>query len=264
MASERPGATEMATTALVTRPAAQAGAWVERLRAAGFPARALPLLAIDPVADPSALRSAWTSLGDCALAMFVSPNAVQGFFAARPPRASWPAALRAAAVGPGTVQALVAAGVPAARCVAPQAPPFDSGQLWTLLQDESWRGRRVLIVRGDGGRDEFAQALRGAGAEVAFVQAYARARPRWHPEEAALAARALETPGEFVWLLSSAEAAGHLPALLPGADWSRAIAIASHPRIAAAARHLGFGRVMEAAPTTPAIVDALRTIGAGD
>lgn len=250
----------MAPTALVTRPAAQAGPWVERLRAAGFTAQALPLLAIEPVAEPSALRAAWQSLDGCALAMFVSPNAVQGFFAARPPLAPWPPALRAAAVGPGTVQALVAAGVPAARCIAPSEPPFDSGQLWALLHDEPWSGRQVLIVRGDGGRDEFAQALRGAGAAVRFVQAYARARPHWSAGESALAARALQAPGAFAWLLSSAEAVGHLPALLPGADWSRACAIASHPRIAEAARRLGFGRVIDAAPTMQAIVDALRAL----
>lgn len=247
----------------MTRPAAQAGAWVERLRAQGIEAEALPLLAIEPVADPAALQSAWRSLARHALVMFVSPNAVQGFFAARPSQAPWPAGLRAAAVGPGTVQALVAAGVPADRCVAPEAPPFDSGQLWTLLGDEAWAGRQVLVVRGDGGRDEFAQALRGAGAEVAFVQAYARARPHWTADESALAERARQAPGGYVWLLSSAEAVGHLPALLPGADWSRAAAIASHPRIGAAARRIGFGRVREADPTLPAIVEALRAFGVG-
>ena len=247
----------------MTRPAAQAGAWVERLRAYGIEAEALPLLAIEPVADLAALQSAWRSLARAALVMFVSPNAVQGFFAARPSQVPWPADLRAAAVGPGTVQALVTAGVPPELCVAPQDPPFDSGQLWALLRDAPWAGRQVLVVRGDGGRDEFAQALRGAGALVTFEQAYARTRPRWSAGEVALAERARQAPGEYVWLLSSAEAVGHLPALLPATDWSCAAAIASHPRIAEAARRLGFGRVREAAPTLPAIVEALHALDAG-
>ena len=46
----------MGPTVLVTRPAAQAGAWVDRLRAVGIDARALPLLALDP-ADAAAERA---------------------------------------------------------------------------------------------------------------------------------------------------------------------------------------------------------------
>jgi uroporphyrinogen-III synthase len=70
-------------TVLVTRPAAQAARWVERLRAAGLDAQALPLIAIEPAADPAALQATWHDLPALALAMFVSPNAVAGFFAAR-------------------------------------------------------------------------------------------------------------------------------------------------------------------------------------
>jgi uroporphyrinogen-III synthase len=56
-----------------------------------------------------------------------------------------------------------------------------------------------------------------------------------------------------VWLLSSSEAAGHLLGLAPQADWSGAVAIATHPRIAQAAGVLGFGRVDVVAPTPQAV-----------
>ena len=148
----------MALRLLVTRPQPQADAWVERLRAEGVDAAALPLLAIDTVVDLDALHSAWRDLPRYALAMFVSPNAVSHFFAARPAEltmAGWPAGVRAGATGPGTVQALRLAGVPAALCVAPRADAeqFDSAALWAQLQGESWVGREVLVLRGDGGRD---------------------------------------------------------------------------------------------------------------
>jgi uroporphyrinogen-III synthase len=251
----------VALTVLVTRPAAQADEWVARLRAQGVDARALPLIAIEPVSDAAPLHAAWQSLQACALAMFVSPNAVTGFFAARPTRAAWPEALRAGATGPGSVEALVAAGVPRGRCVAPEAAPFDSAALWQRLRGEDWRGREVLIVRGDGGRDEFAAALRDAGAAVRFVQAYARRAPSWSAEQVALArAAAIDAPARHLWLLSSGEALEHLAALLPGADWSRASAIASHPRIALRARGLGFGRVVEAAPTLPALLEGIASV----
>jgi uroporphyrinogen-III synthase len=255
----------MPLTLLVTRPAPQAAAWVDKLRDKGLQAEALPLIAILPMADTTALRDAWHLLPQRDLAMFVSPNAVTSFFAARPAARTWPKGLRAAATGPGTVEALVEAGVPAALCVAPRAAPFDSTALWSELQNEDWTGRTALIVRGDGGRDEFAQALRADGAKIAFVQAYQRQAPQWSDSERALALAAIDAPGQHVWLLSSAEAIDHLltlvTALRPGVDWRQAIAVASHPRIAQRARRAGFGRVLEVPPVVDAVVSAVGSLG---
>lgn len=245
----------MIRTVLVTRPAPQAAEWVQRLGQRGVAARALPLLAIEPLADTAPLQQAWLALPRHALAMFVSPNAVDAFFGARPGSA-WPAATRAAATGPGTARALQAAGVPAAQIVAPAAPPFDSAALWALLRHEDWRGRSALLVRGDGGRDEFALALRDAGAALQFISAYRRTAPQWSDEQRALAHAALAAPASHLWLLSSAEAIGHLATLLPGAPWAASSAIATHPRIAERARAAGFGRVVEAAPTPQAVAAA--------
>lgn len=250
----------MSLRVLVTRPVAQAHGWVERLRAQGLDAVALPLLAIEGVTDTSALTAAWQALDCRALVMFVSPNAVTHFFAARPAGAAWPPALRAAATGPGTVEALMAAGVPRERCIAPHAPPFDSGTLWQRLRGEEWTGRSVLIVRGDGGRDEFAHSLAAAGARVQAATAYRRAAPRWSDDERALCDAALRTPEAHLWLLSSGEALGHLASLAPGAQWGASRALASHPRIAERARTLGFGRVIEAPPTLESVVSAVRAL----
>lgn len=255
----------MSLTVLVTRPAPQAAAWVDKLRDKGLRAESLPLIAIEPVAETAPLRDAWHLLPQRDLAMFVSPNAVTSFFAARPAARTWPRGLRAAATGPGTVEALVAAGVPDVLCVAPRAAPFDSSALWAVLQDEDWTGRNALIVRGDGGRDEFATALRGAGAKIAFVQAYQRRAPLWSEAEQALALAAIDAPGQHAWLLSSAEAIDHLlvlvAALRPGTEWKASIAVASHPRIAQRARRAGFGRVLEAPPVVDAVLSAVGSLG---
>ena len=250
---------------LVTRPQPQADAWVDRLHERGIDAQALPLLAIDAMVDLSALHSAWADLPRYALAMFVSPNAVSHFFAARPGELAargWPAGVRAGATGPGTLQALQLAGVPAALCVAPpaQAAQFDSNALWAQIKHESWQDREVLVLRGDGGRDEFAAHLRAAGASVDFTQAYRRGPARPTSDELARLARAIAEPATHLWWLSSAEAVGYLPQLAPAADWGAAQALASHPRIAAAAGKLGFGRIVEAAPTLDAVVEAMAQI----
>jgi uroporphyrinogen-III synthase len=255
----------MALRLLVTRPQPQADAWVERLRERGVDAESFPLLSIDAMVDLSALHAAWAELPRYALAMFVSPNAVSHFFAARPSELAargWPAGVLAGATGPGTLQALQLAGVPAALCAAPPADAtlFDSAALWAKLQHESWQGREVLVLRGDGGRDEFAAHLRAAGATVHFTQAYRRGPARPTAIERARLARAIAQPASHVWWLSSAEAVGYLPQLAPDTDWRAAQALASHPRIAAAARELGFGRVAEAAPTVEAVLDAVARI----
>lgn len=247
-----------ALTTLVTRPTAQAAEWVARLREQGIDAQALPLLAITPRVGDPALRVAWDELSRLDLAMFVSPNAVASFFLARPAQAVWPDVLRAAATGPGSVAALIDAGVARARCIAPDRAPFDSAALWTRLCSEDWTGKRVLVVRGNGGRDEFANALGGAGAIVSFVQSYARGLPQWSTTERATAVAARQAPERHVWLLTSAEAMGHLASLMPGFDWSRACAVTTHPRIAEAARGLGFGRVVESSPQVEDVVASIR------
>lgn len=241
---------------LITRPAAQAAPWVEALRALGIDAVALPLIAIEPPDDVAPLRAAWQALPDCALAMFVSANAVEHFFAARPPGTAWPAGVLAGSTGPGTSAALRNAGVASDVLVEPpaDAPSFDSEALWARLRGRDWRGRRVLVVRGEDGRDWFAQTMRDAGAEVAFVRAYRRRAPRLDAAQQSLLEAALAQPARHLWHFSSSEAAGHLAALAPAADWSRAHAIASHPRIAQALRALGFGRVDEVAASGPEVV----------
>jgi uroporphyrinogen-III synthase len=116
----------------------------------------------------------------------------------------------------------------------------------------------VAIVRGEGGRDWLAERLREQGAQVEFVQSYARRAPLWDAAQRQTLDQALAAPNEVCWLLSSSEAVDHLATLAPGADWSASLALASHPRIAEAARRLGFGQVTGIRPTPQAVADALK------
>ncbi|RVU44703.1 uroporphyrinogen-III synthase [Rubrivivax rivuli] len=242
---------------IVTRPAAQAADWVAALHALGAAASALPLIDIAPPTDPTPVRAAWERLPSRALVMFVSANAVQHFFALAPAGAGWPAGVRAGCTGPGTAAALQAAGVPAAAVVQP-APGagLDSEGLWAQLEAEPWAGRQVLVVRGEEGRDWLADTLRERGADVAFVAAYRRCPPVLDAAGQALLARAQAEPAAHGWVFSSSEAVAHLRALVPAARWQGACALASHPRIAQAAREAGFGRVELLPAPTPAAVTA--------
>lgn len=252
--------------ALVTRPEPQAAEWVSKLRAQGVNAAALPLLAIAPAPDARPLAALWPALAAGDAVMFVSPNAAAHGLAARPADWSWPAGVLAAATGPGTVAALKAHGVPegAILCPPADAAQFDSEHLWPVLAAQPWAGRRVWVLRGEGGRDWLSVRWAEAGAQVQRLQAYGRQAPVWTPAQQALASQALARPDAHVWLLSSSEALGHLPGLVPGAPWATARAVASHPRIADRARALGFGQVRCVPPKLPDVVVALRSPWAGD
>jgi uroporphyrinogen-III synthase len=246
---------------LVTRPAAQARDWVERLHAAGIDAAALPLIDIAGVADTAPLQAAWRELEGLAFAMFVSPNAVAHFFAARTAGVAWPASLLAGSPGPATSEALRGAGVPAAQIVEPaaDAPQFDSEALWQRLQARDWHGARALFVRGDGGREWLAERLAAAGAQVAQLSVYRRSVPVFDAPAQRVLDAALQAPREHLWWFSSAQAIDHLAALAPtGQDWRDARALATHPRIAERARRLGFGRVEACSPAPGAVLSAIR------
>jgi len=246
---------------VLTRPLPEAERWAARLRARGIEALVLPLLAIGPARDGAGLQRAAAEADRYAAVMFVSANAVQGFFACAPAfdRA------RAWAPGPATREALRAVGVSDARIDAPAADAgqFDSESLWRQVGGQLGAGDRLLLVRGsdgDGrsqGRDWLAQQLAQRGVQVDTVVAYTRQPPQWSEAQRAAARRAASD--DSLWLFSSSEAAGNLRQLLAGQDWSRARALATHPRIAAAVRALGFGDVQESRPDFEDVVASIES-----
>ena len=241
--------------AIVTRPRAQAEPWVRALRARGLQAQALPLIDIAAAPDTAAVDEAWQHLASLDFVMFVSANAVEHFFARRPLGNTWPAGLRAGSTGQGTSAALRACGVAPHDIVQP-APgePSESEALWRQVAGQGWRGRQVLIVRGEDGRNWLAQQFEQAGAAVEFLVAYQRRPPVLDEPSARLLAAALDDPQGHVWVFSSSEAVAHLQALRPQADWSASRAVATHPRIAAAARSAGFAQVLEVPPELEALL----------
>jgi uroporphyrinogen-III synthase len=251
---------------LVTRPESEARRWVEELRCRGLDAQALPLMEIAPVAGGAAIAAAWRQLDRFRAVMFVSGNAVRHFFGEKPDAGHWPEQTRAWSPGAGTREALLAAGVDPKLVDAPppEASQFDSETLWQQVSTQVADGDRVLIVRGGdaqgagSGRDWLADQLIAAGAQVEFVVAYRRQPPRLSEEQLAEAKQSTSA-NACVWLFSSSQAIAHLQGLLPGHDWAQGRAVATHPRIAKAARSAGFGVVCESRPSMDAVVAALES-----
>jgi len=261
MTADNPGnasssAGRAAFTVVITRPAGQSSELAARLAAAGIVTLDFPLIDIAPVADDTPLRAALASLERYALVVFVSPNAIDHAFAYS--GAIWPHALPIGVVGPGSVQALVRHGVaaPAHNVISPpsgtddDSARFDSEGLFaaldTALGAANLEGKRVLIVRGDGGREWLAERLREAGAEVETVAAYRRLVPE--PSIGAWArVHELLAGAPHAWLLTSSEGVRNLHELAQEhltadelAQLKHATLVTPHPRIAQTARALGF------------------------
>ncbi len=198
-------------------------------------------------ARPAAAAQAWQELPSLALVMFVSANAVQHFMRQRPPAVAWPAQLLAGSTGPGTSAALREAGVPrvgAGRAAGRRSStPRRCGQ---QLRARDWQGRRVLVVRGEGGRDWLAEQLRPGRRQRRLRRRLRAPCCRGCDAHAAGAARRGAGAGRSSTCGPSA-ARRRWPTwqlLAPGADWSAAPR--RSPRTRASwlpLQRLGFGQV---------------------
>lgn len=244
-------------TILVTRPAAQADTLAGMIARLGGEALCFPLLEIAAVEDDAPVRAAGEYLEAYAVAVFISPNAVEyGLPSLLAKRADWPEGVQAAAVGPSTVAALAAHGV--SDAIAPSGR-FDSEALLALpfLQTRRVAGKRILILRGNGGRELLAETLRERGATVDCVTCYRRSGP----QDATPLLDWLRAGRLDAIAISSSEGLRHLWELLnaPARQQLRALPLfVPHARIVEQALALGLRRVVPTAPADAGIVDSLR------
>ena len=239
-------------TLVVTRPQEQADSLCRRIEVAGGHTIRFPVLAIAPAPDTAQLQAIVPRLDEFDLAFFVSPNAIHHALDFVLARRSWPAGLRVATVGKGSERVLLQRGF--LEPIVPQ-DGFDSESVLALPEfaAAAIRGRKVLIFRGDGGRDLIRDTLRERGAQVEYVTCYQRYCPQLDP--AILLQPAAR--GELdALLLTSSEGVRNL-ALILGGEGLRALhdvpVFASHARIAVQACDAGFAKVIE----TPAGDDGL-------
>jgi uroporphyrinogen-III synthase len=231
-----PGGPLAGQRVLVTRPARQAAPFAARLAALGAAPVIFPAIAILPPDDPAPLAAAHARLDDYDLAVFVSANAAEYGV---PPGRSWPPGLVALAPGPGTADTLAALGVPDARF-----PPttFDSDGLLALPLLADLAGRRIVLFRGEGGREQLPATLAARGAAVDVVACYRRAPPSsLEGLEAAFAAGGIDAV-----TLTSSEGIDNLWQRLSAgarAAWRACPSFVPHPRIAEHARGLGLAVV---------------------
>ena len=240
---------------VVTRPREQAAKLAQRITEAGGQAILFPLLEINPVADAQPLRALVAHLSEYHLAIFISPNAVRYGMQAILAAGLLPRSLAIATVGQGSAKALRDFGV--SKIIAPQQR-FDSEALLALPELQHMAGQRVVIFRGDGGRELLGDTLKERGASVDYAACYQRVKPQ-QDIAMLLAAR----PDAIT--VTSSEALGYLHIMLRE-QLSDPTAYAGlmamplfvpHTRIAEAAHQQGWQVVIETAAGDDGLLEGL-------
>jgi uroporphyrinogen-III synthase len=221
---------------VITRPREQALTLTQLIKEAGGIPLLYPLLDIAPAPNPAELQAQVARLGSFNLAIFISPNAVHYGMEAIRSCQGIPTGLRFAAVGQGSARALREQGVTA--IIAPQER-FDSEALLAQPELQHVQGRRIMIFRGNGGRELLGDTLRQRGAEVEYAECYVRSKPD-------LDLAGLLQAGPDALTVTSSEALAYLWERADPAARQRLAGVqlfAPHVRIAEAARALGWRNV---------------------
>ena len=241
---------------VVTRPAGQATHLAEALRDLGAQPVLFPVLAIEAITDPTPILDAAIRLDTYDWAMFVSPNAVEQALTVMLAKRTWPGHVRVATVGHSSEQALARHGI--ANVVAPQER-FDSEALLALPEFADVAGKRVIIFRGDGGRDLFGDTLKARGAAVDYVTCYRRAKPSLDP---APLLRLWNEGRLDAMTLTSSEGLRNLYDMIGklGQSWlKKTPTFVPHARIAEQAQALGLTQVVQTGPADAGLLDGLTT-----
>jgi uroporphyrinogen-III synthase len=216
----------------------------------------LPLLSIVPNENPADAKRLKELLPATDLAVFVSPNAVE--CSMRMLQTEWPKNLPIAVVGGGSLEALSHHGITAQHgytIYAPSNPSeWDSEGLWKILNQAqtSWAGKKILFLKGIGGRAWLGEQFLLQGAEIHSVATYKR-MPLPDDASAWLELKNAR-PSDSMCVLTSSEAARHFAQYLKentswaGSWLNEAMMLCTHERIAQVCRELGFKNVDWCAP----------------
>ena len=226
---------------VITRPAHQAGSLAEKVRARGGRVILFPTIEIVEPQDLSPFFAVVDRLEEFDLAVFVSPNAVTRAFDAMSARRPLPERLAVAAIGDATVGALERRGV--REVIAPHHS-FDSEALLALPGFQEVAGKRIVIFRGQGGRELLGETLAARGAQVEYAECYRRVVPALSP---APLYEAWKEGALDAFVATSSMGLRNLSAMVGEAGAAKLKATAlfvPHPRIASNAATLGFSDVV--------------------
>ena len=159
---------------LVTRPKHQADNLEQLLTQQGFRVICFPTIDIIPSTSSPYLSNLDSYLAEMAIALFVSRNAVD--FTFQHLNSPLPASLQLGVIGKGTLMALNDHGV--STLIIPTENYNSEG----LLESNALLNvldKRIVIFRGQEGRNLLGDTLRDRGATVEYIEVYQRITPEY-------------------------------------------------------------------------------------
>lgn len=240
----------------VTRPLAQAQSLCASITQQGGTAISYPLLAVTAIDDYTQFNQQLERLTTSDWAIFISSNAVD--FAM--PRIikqypQLPSALKFAAIGPQTAEALKTYGV---QEVLIPHQRYDSETLMSLPEMQNVTGKTVIIFRGVGGRELMADTLKARGAQVYFAESYQRINPQ---TDTSLLDHYWQQGKLDALVVTSSEAMRYLLGLADKAPWLAHVTLCvNHERIAELPKARGLKVLVAEAPGDAAMMQCLSTL----
>jgi len=237
----------MNPVAVLTRPEGRNDRLAARLNLAGIETLSLPALSLRPM---QSAQFKTPLPRDYDLIVFVSGSAVRYYLdqlaCAPESEPVWPESTLLATVGQASARPLYQArGVIHRNIVHPRLPDQqqDSEALWSILQPLAHQFKRVLIVRGETGRDWLGRQLEQAGACVHRLGVYRREPAIWSSAQTRLLKERLEQGGPIVCLLTSSEGVAAVNANIEahglGTLWERVRFVVIHARVARRLQSIG-------------------------
>lgn len=238
----------------ITRPIDQAKKLTQLIEAAGGTVTPFPLIEITALTDYTQFEQVIADIASYDWILFISSNAVQNSMP-RLIKQGIPKQLQFAAIGPTTAQSLKKFGVQ--KVLIPNENRFDSESLLSLPEMQNMQGKKVMIIRGIGGRDVLANTLTGRGAQVTFAECYQRINPQTNCNVLEQAFHAGQLQAVVV---TSSEAMRYLFALAGESDWLKQVTLfVNHARIAEQPLQDGLTVKVADAPGDEAMFEAIIT-----
>lgn len=161
---------------LITRPLHQAHDLITQIQKYEGVAVHFPTLEITPTNNIKKVELNIKKLNQYDFVIFISPNSV--FYIAKSIRcicSSWPENTKILATGPGTALALTQCNLP---CNEYPKKDFNGNGLLKLTTLQNINQKKILIVKGEGGRSYLAKGLKMRGAQVDNLNVYKRQLPK--------------------------------------------------------------------------------------
>jgi len=167
---------------LVTRPEQQAEALCESIQNLGGTAIRLPVIEITQSRDQQAAKAVLDNISQYDIGIFISRNAVDWTMKSLPEKISNPKKsnldkLTLIAIGTATAKTLEQ--ILSAPVISNSGANSEALLELEALSDKNVRGKKIIIFRGEGGREHLATTLRKRGATVDYAEVYRRNCPEY-------------------------------------------------------------------------------------